>query len=149
MPLKLTVGLSKKIGFPDYGSVGASCHVEVELDIHLLTNNPTAFQQQTRQAFQACSQVVDDELARHVPRNGHTPANGQHQNGHSRSNGRHATASQVRAISAIANRQKLDLAQELRTRFGVDRPEDLSVQDASQFIDQLKGTTPQNNGGTR
>ena len=32
MPLKLNVGVSRKVGLPDYGSVGASCNVEVELD---------------------------------------------------------------------------------------------------------------------
>src|SRR5687767_219737 len=36
MPLTLNVGLTKKMGLPDYGSLGASCHVEVELDGSLL-----------------------------------------------------------------------------------------------------------------
>ena len=31
MPLKLTVGLSRKVGLPNYGSLGATCGLEVEL----------------------------------------------------------------------------------------------------------------------
>ena len=31
MPMKISVGLSKKVGLPDYGSVGASCHLELKL----------------------------------------------------------------------------------------------------------------------
>lgn len=65
MPLTLNVGLSRKIGLPDYGSLGASCHVQVELEASLLKSDLEAFQQQVRNAYVACAQAVTDELARH------------------------------------------------------------------------------------
>ena len=37
MPMRLLAGISKKMGLPNYGSLGATCHVEVELDAGLLT----------------------------------------------------------------------------------------------------------------
>jgi hypothetical protein len=65
MPLKLNVGISKKLGLPDFGSVGASCNVEVELASSADAGDPSVFQEQIRRAFSACAQAVDDELARH------------------------------------------------------------------------------------
>jgi hypothetical protein len=46
----------------------------------------------------------------------------------------------VRAIYGIANRLKLDLADQLQRDFQVQRPEDLSISDASALIDQLKAS---------
>jgi len=75
--------------------------------------------------------------------------NGAGQNGSSGSQ-RKATTSQIRALHAIANRQGLKLTDILRDRFRVYKAEDLSVGQASQMIDELKGTpagTGNENGG--
>src|SRR5436190_17833352 len=87
MPLTLNVGLSKKVGLPDYGSLGVSCNVEVELDATLLLNDLDGFQQKVKQAYLACHQAVQEELHRqqNVGLNNNsdptTTANGQPING--------------------------------------------------------------------
>ena len=159
MPLTLNVGLSKKVGLPDYGSLGVSCHVEVELDATLLLNDLDGFQQRVKQAYGACHQAVQDELHRQqnvgsTNSNGHTPANGNGQptnggrtNGQPRDQTRRATASQIRAIEAIARRQQMDLANLLRQRFGTDQTADLSITEASGLIDELKAAANGSGGG--
>ncbi len=168
MPLKLHVGLSKKIGLPNYGSLGASCHLEVELDSQVITRDRNEFKQQLHQAFEVCSQAVDDQLTHRVPasreavvkasraenprgpestgasQNGASEAvspagtNGRAPAGQPRPNLRLATSPQVRAIIAIANRQDVNLVELLQNRFGVDDPSALTVSDASQLIDELR-----------
>ena len=62
--LKLNVGISKKIGLPDYGSLGTTCNVEVEVDGRLIFDDLDGFHQKVRQAYVACAQAVNDELVR-------------------------------------------------------------------------------------
>ena len=64
---------------------------------------------------------------------------------------RPATASQVKAIRAIAARRKIDLVGMLRERFGLTTADELGIRQASNLIDELKGdepaATPSNGNG--
>lgn len=142
MPMTLNVGLSKKVGLPDYGSLGASCHVELELDSALLTSDLEAFHGKVKQAFVACGQAIKDELYRQQAASGAAaaPANGNgHANGQTprRDKTRPATASQVRALEAIAKRQQLELADLVLHRFGTSNAKELSITEASSLIEEL------------
>jgi len=154
MPLKLTVGLAKKVGQPNYGSLGASCGVEVELESSLLGGDPDAFRARVRDAFVACRRAVDDELERlqsaldvpstygaeHSGSNGNGYDNGHvHSPPHNNSRVRRpATPRQLRTIVAIARRQRANLESLLRTEYGVASPEELSLAEASRLIDGLR-----------
>src|SRR4051794_10806677 len=161
MPMKLNVGVSRKVGLPDYGSIGASCNLELELDSNLLERDLEAFHARIRSAYVAAHQAVHDELARlngpkvearetqppratngSAARNGHAGRNGnaivRRANGQPTTAARPATSGQVKAIRAIANRQEADLEGILRQGYEVDRPEELTLRQASALIDRLK-----------
>ena len=160
MPLKLNVGLSRKIGEANYGSRGASVNLELELD-SAIVGEPERLQDRIRQMFQLAKQSIDEELHIAVdspsasPPKSNTNANNSDNNrhsqsrsstngnGHSRgsrpSNTPPATASQVRALHAIANRQSLNLENVVHDRFGVGNPTALTIAQASELIDELNG----------
>ena len=71
MPLKLKIGISRKIGLPDYCSLGANCQLELELDSALLSQDPVGLGDQARWAYVACSEAVADALQRHRPADPH------------------------------------------------------------------------------
>lgn len=160
--LKLNTGITRKIGLPDYGSAGASCNLEVELDTSLF-QDLEGLHQVVRRAYAACNQAVQDELAR-LDAASHgtvTPkARAAHEvvevstsptlsgarltttasNGGARPSpaARPATAAQVKALRVIASRKRVDLAGLLQQRFGLMAPSELGIRQASELIDELK-----------
>ena len=138
--LKLNVGLSQKIGQANYGSRGASVSLEVELNSGLI-NQPERLNEQIRHLFDLARTAVEEELSRDGHQEGHVAGGERHQRPGQdhRANGRRATQSQVRAIHAIAHRQNVNLPELLRRRYQLNRADDLSLTEASQLIDELKG----------
>jgi hypothetical protein len=170
--LKLHAGVSKKVGLPGFSSASASCTIEAELDSNLLQDRE-GFQLVVQRAYQSCEQAVQDQIARLTsdgPDESSQP-NTQPQEVievrtspaisgvpvtriptaqfTSQPSPRPATASQVKAIRAIAARRKIDLVGMLRERFGLTTADELGIRQASALIDELKGdegTNPGTNG---
>lgn len=161
MPMRANIGLSRKVGQPDYGSLGASCHLDIELDGAVLQQDPDLVRRHVRNVFALCSQAVDEELVRQQSLTDRPPgdngqgasrpaasAGGNGGNGHRRgrngngdgsrgAGGPPMTASQRRAIFAIAHRLNIDPADEANHEFGVELAR-MTVGEASKLIDHLK-----------
>jgi len=142
MPLKLNVGLSKKIGQPDYGSLGASCHLELELDQSLVFDDLDGLHERIKNVFAACRQAVADELASAAacPING-SPRDGGGGHCIDSSNGHRVTAKQLEYARQLAGpirglgvRRLVGLAQLMFSKPLAD----LSSLEASGLIDVLK-----------
>lgn len=154
MPFKLSVGLCRKIGLPDYGSVGASCSLEIELDPSLLASDPQALRQRIQHAYSVCQAAIDEQLAS-APSNPDTtsptgstnclpagapngrdpPRNGQTANGQPASEKQLAYARQLAAQIRGLGVRRLD---ELAGRVCGKPLADLSSVDASSLIDMMK-----------
>ena len=158
MAIIINVGLSKKIGLPEFGSLGASCNVEFEADHQLLQKDLDGFYQRVAEAFDSCRQAVQNELNRHQQTahacNGSTKAqntpvagacnsanalpangNGNHTNGRNASEKQMEYARQLaRQISGLGVRRLEALAQKM---FGKPLAS-LTSLDGSGLIDCLK-----------
>jgi hypothetical protein len=132
MPLKLNIAMSRKIGEPNYGSRGATVGLEMEVDSSLV-DQPRQLHERIGRLFQLAKASIDHEL-------GCPSAAPNAEAGSSESRIKLATANQIRAIHAIANRQNVDLIEELRSRFGVYRVEELTLHQASRLIDAIKSS---------
>ena len=138
MAIRANVSFTQKHGQPDFGSVGAGCSIEVELDSTLLSKDPAQLQEQLVVAYLTCRQAVQQQLTpfessvsvlARVPT--HSNTNGQRPS-------RPATQSQQRALWAICNHNGLNLEAVCRDEFDVPAADCLSISQASSLIDKLK-----------
>jgi len=159
--LKLHAGVSKKVGLPGFSSASASCTIEAELDSSLLQDHE-GFQVVVRRAYASCEQAVEDQIARLTSEGQSEPSQPQEiievrtspaisgasvnrlsaPQFSNQPSPRPATASQVKAIRAIAARRKIDLVGLLRERFGLTTADELGIRQASALIDELKSDEP-------
>ena len=148
MGMKISVGLQKKVGQPNYGSLGASCHVEFEIDAAVIENNLDGFHNKVNGAYLACRQAVNAQLRQQELGQSQAPSaenRKQSQNGSSRTEtdrGGAVTPNQLRAIYAITKRLRLNPQQLVHERFDRYVPEDLTIREASQMLDELKTQLP-------
>ena len=136
--LKLNAGFSRKVGEANYSSRGASVNVELEVESNLV-NDSQALLDRVRKLFALARTAVDEELSSGQPQVAAQQTSSQatrNGNGNGRE-GRSATASQLRAVKAIAARLSVDADDAARDVTGA-RLEQLSLQQASQLIDDLK-----------
>ncbi len=61
MGAKINVAYSKKLGLPNYGSEGAHCELEIEMDSSVF-GNPQDFQNRVREIYRKCRDAVENEL---------------------------------------------------------------------------------------
>ena len=161
--LKLNAGFSRKVGEPNYGSRGASVNVELELESNLI-GDPGGLMARIKGLFDLARRSVDEELNGNQAQanatgpsqqNGRRFANGTTGNntstgGNGNQSVRSATASQVRAIRAICDRQGVNPDRLANERFSVGDLEELTIREASSLIDELKAAPSHGgNGGGR
>ena len=145
MPIKLNVGLSRKVGEANYGSRGASINLEMEVDTSVAAD-PSQLQTYIHNVFDLVRTALEQELRGRVVTTANvTPAalarvlrsrnTSRQPNGRAQ---RPATTAQSAALRRLADQGQMDLPGFLQERYGVDRPEALTVAQASQAIDALK-----------
>ena len=145
MGMQLEIGLSKKLGMPNFGSKGASVSLTIPADVVLL-ERPEELRRRIASLFASARQAVERELA-----STDRPPDDRLEGGASAASSEApqewepsetrlpppASDRQVRALHAICRRTGRNVYRICQERFGLARPQELDAGQASQLIDEL------------
>ena len=148
MGVKINVGYCQKIGLPNYGSEGAHCNLELEMDSGLL-NNTEVFQRRVQEVYAACRVAVETQLqcdvqtsrtpAKQEPRQSREPASHDPQSHSTRRNG----ATQTSTASSKQSKYAEQLAAQVKG-FGIGRLDNLCVRMYQKSFASLSGIEASN-----
>ena len=143
MPLKINVGLNRKVGEANYGSRGACVNFEVEVE-PTLVEKPDQLREKVRYLFQLAKTSVEEELSGHGVQdaasarhsgNGTGGAHGGNGNGHQATDKQLGYARQLAGQVSGLGIRRLD---ELTNKMFGKLVTELTTLDASGLIDMLK-----------
>lgn len=145
--IRISSSYSKKVpADQEYSSQQFHAGLEVELP-DSLAGDRDGLKKHLAAMFESLKEAVEEQLR--AAGNGKTPADVEPSprpidaatgaEGNGQGAPRLATAAQAKAIRAIGRQLGQDVNALVRRQFGVERPERLSLAQASALIDQLKG----------
>jgi len=150
--IKLNVGACKKVSDNHYGSRGGNVNIELELDSSLALDSQK-LRDHIRKLFDLANTSLEEELQASNEQASvedfHHQRDGISFNGNSNGNGaghavsvvpvRYATEKQIICIQGLARKNGVSVP-ELLKQAGVRVFNDLTVRQASQMIESLKGS---------
>ena len=106
MPLKINVGLSRKIGEANYGSRGACVNFEVEVE-PTLVEKPDQLRERVRYLFQLAKTSVEEELDGHGVQDAAGSGHNGNASAHNTNGGHQATDKQLGYARQLAGQVHL------------------------------------------
>ena len=142
MPLKINVGLSRKLGEPNYSSRGGSVHFEAEVE-GTLVREPEELRKRIRYLFRLAEEALAEQLTAATTNVDVALTKGQLER-------RSVTERQLGLIERLAAQSEISIEALLADVFDTDACEHLSVGEASRLIDifqaECEPEAPGNNG---
>ena len=147
--IKLNVGACRKVSDNHYGSKGGNVNIELELDSSLALDSQK-LRDHIRKLFDLANASLTEELqANNEPacvEDSHHHRDGANLNGNGAGNAvtvtpvRYATEKQIICIQGLARKHGVPVP-ELLKQAGVRVFNDMSIRQASQMIESLKGSS--------